>query len=118
MKHCITRRNKGAREANIFTRIEIAVEAREIAARDFKAQRVSAEKHVARGPEIQGDLIDLPRIHQASVLHGITIAHAKDAFREILRESVRPNVNKLRGKVRICGRGPNEEIGRHWASHL
>ena len=44
MKYCIAGGNKSARELDIFTRIEIAIKAREIAAGNFQAQRVSAEK--------------------------------------------------------------------------
>lgn len=71
----VCRRHR-AGEFDFFSRIKIAIETRKIAAGDFQAQRVAFKKHVAGGPEIDGDLVDLPGIHQSGVLRGGTITHS------------------------------------------
>jgi len=101
VENCVGGSDKGARELNFFARIEIAIEAREIAAGNLKAQRMTAEKHVARGPKIDGDLVDLSGVDQSSMLGGGTVAHAKDAFSKILREPIGRDIDELRGEVGI-----------------
>src|SRR4029077_8475043 len=90
--------------------IEIAIEAWKIAAGNFQAQRVTAQKDVARGPEIEGYLVDLSRVDQNGMLGGSTVAHAKDTFGEILRQPIGRDVDEFRREVRIHGRGLDEEI--------
>src|ERR1700694_4309132 len=107
--------DKGAREFDLFLRIEIAIEAGEIAARNLQAQRVTAQKDVARGPKIEGYFVDLSRVHQNGMLGGSPVAHAKDTFGEILREPIGPDVDEFRREVCIHGCGLDEEIGNDWA---
>ena len=45
--------------AGVFAGIQVAVEAREVAAADFKPNPVAFQKHVARGPQIDFVLVDL-----------------------------------------------------------
>ena len=111
VEDCIVGGNKGAPESAFFAGIEIAIEAREIAAGNLQAQGVAAEKHVGGGPEIEGNFIDLARIHQGGVFRGTTIAHAQNALGKILGEAVGRNVDELCREVGIDSRGFYEEIG-------
>src|ERR1700731_2546185 len=103
VENCVAGGDKGARESDLFPRIEIAIEARKIAAGNFQAQRVTAQKDVARGPKIEGYFVDLSRVHQNGMLGEPTVAHAKDTFGEILRESIGRDVEEFRREVRIHG---------------
>src|SRR6267378_7278501 len=113
VENCVAGGDKGARESDLFPRVEIAIEAREIAAGNFQAQRVAAQKDVARGPKIEGYFVDLSRVHQNGMLGGSAVAHAKDTFGEILREPIGGDVDELRREVSIHRGGFNEEIGRN-----
>jgi hypothetical protein len=110
VKNCVRRYDRSAREFDFFPGIEIAIEAREITAGNLQAQRVPVEKDVARGPEIDGDFIDLPGVYQSGVLGGSMVAHAQDTFGEVLREPVGRDIDQLRGEVGIYRRGFDEEI--------
>ena len=63
MQYRVRRGDKVAREFYVFARVEIAIEAREIAAGDLQQQRMAAKKDVARGPEVDGNFINLSRAH-------------------------------------------------------
>ena len=101
VENCVGGGDQGARELDFFPRIEIAIEAREIAAGNLQPQRVTAQKDVARGPKIEGYFVDLSRVHQNGMLGGSTVAHAKDTFGEILREPIGRDVDEFRREVRI-----------------
>ena len=68
MQNGVVGANQGVRKLDVLTRIEIAIEAREIAAGDFQSYRVAAQKHVASCPKIYRYLVNLARIHEARVL--------------------------------------------------
>lgn len=50
-------------KGGIRTGIQISIETREVAATDFKPQYVSFAKHIAGGPQVELELVDLPRVH-------------------------------------------------------
>src|SRR5579863_2506525 len=81
--------------------VQVAVEAREIAARDFEAQLVSGKEDVARRPEVDGQLVDLSGIHELRPLLRVPVARAQDALGQVLGEAVRPDVNQLGGEVGV-----------------
>src|ERR1700682_466028 len=56
--------NKVARKFNLLASVEIAIEPGEIAARNLEAQRVPTKEYVTRPPQVDGDLVDLPWVHQ------------------------------------------------------
>src|SRR4051794_9259155 len=98
MQNCVGSGDKRAREFNFFAGIEIAIKARKVAAGNFQAQSVATQKDVAGGPEIKRDFINLPWVHQSGVLRRVTVAHAKNTFRQVLGKSVGRNVDELSGK--------------------
>jgi hypothetical protein len=63
VKNHVRSRNKVSGKSGFFSSIHIAIEPREIAARNLKPQRVPAKKNVARSPEIDRNLINLLGIH-------------------------------------------------------
>ena len=74
-------RDKLLSEGGIRAGIKISVEAREVAAADFKAQDVSFAKHIARGPQVELEFVYLPRVHQLRLLLGIPVTRSNDSFR-------------------------------------
>ena len=98
VKNCIAGGNKVVREFDFFTRIEIAVKARVITTGNPQAQRVTTEKHVARGPKIERYFVDLSWVHEHGMLRRSTETHAQNIFGQILREAVRRDVDQLRSR--------------------
>src|SRR5580698_8845705 len=83
--------------------VQVAVEAREVAAADLEADDVAFLEGVGGGPEVHGDFVDLVGIDEVGLFVGITITHAKDAVGEVLGEAVGGDVNEHGGEVGIDG---------------
>src|SRR5258707_6379326 len=96
----------------VFAGVEVAVEARKIAAGNFHAQAVAGEKDVAGGPEVYCDVVYFARLSQLRPLDRIAIAQAENAFGQVLRESVGPEIHKLRGEIGVFRGSAGEEIER------
>ncbi len=103
VKNGIGGRHKVLGEGRIFPCVQISVEPGEIAAGNLQPQRVALQKHVARGPQVNGELVDLPRIHQVRFLRRIAIAGADNSLRQILRESIRAHIHQFGGEVGVYG---------------
>jgi hypothetical protein len=73
--------------------IQVTVKVREIATGDFQAQLVSLQKDVRGSPEVNAELLSLPRVHELDCLLRIPVTGPQNSLREVLRESVRPNVD-------------------------
>src|SRR5277367_7175440 len=69
--------------------VEVSIETREIAARNFEPQFVSSEEDVARRPEIDADVIRLAGIGKLRLLLRTSVTHTQDSARQILRKSIR-----------------------------
>ena len=52
VENCVGGGDKGAREFDLFPCIEIAIEAREIAAGEFEAEPVAGAEDIARRPKV------------------------------------------------------------------
>ena len=59
---------------------------------------------VAGGPEIDAEFVDLAGSDECRVFLGFAMAGAEDAFGDVLREAVGPNVDEFGGEVGV-GRG-------------
>ena len=81
--------------------IEIPIKPREIAAGNFQAKHVAFLEDVARGPNINCEFVNLPRINQRGCFLRIPIAGAKNSFSQVLREAIGPDVNQLSREVGI-----------------
>src|SRR5690349_10626589 len=84
------------------TRVQVAIEPREVAARDLDPNAMTGFKVIAGGHRLQGHFVDFPRFHP-DVWFVVTVAitHTLDRFVEIVRAPVRINVNQLDGEVRV-----------------
>ena len=49
-------------DAVVLARVQVAIEPREVAARDLQPQHVPLLEHVARGPHVDRELVDLARV--------------------------------------------------------
>src|SRR5580704_917591 len=85
----------------VLAGIQIAVETGEIAARNLDANLVPFQEYVAGIPQVDLELVDLSGRDGVSFTCTVAIARAQNAFRKVLRKSVRPHVHKLACEVRI-----------------
>ena len=84
--------------------IEVAVEAGKIAARDFETQSVAFFEDVAGGPEVDREFVDFAGRDERRMFLRFSMAGADDAFGEVLREAVGPDVDEFRSEVGVgCG---------------
>ncbi len=67
----------------LLRRVQIAVESREVAARNLQTQGVALEKDIAGGPQIDGELVHLTGLQQVGLFSRIAIAGADDSVCEI-----------------------------------
>src|SRR5262249_7278929 len=68
MKNGVLRGHEPVCVLDLFPGVQIAIESRKVAARDFQAQRMPAPKHIAGRPEVDRNLVGFARIHQHRVL--------------------------------------------------
>jgi len=78
-----------------FAGVEVAVEAREVARRDFEANAVAFEEDVAGGPEVDFVFVDLAGLDEFGFAAGFAIAGAENSFGEVLRVPVGPDIDEL-----------------------
>src|SRR5262249_41353128 len=86
-----------------FPGVRVAIEAWKIAAGNFQPDYVPFLEHVAGGPQVDLELVDLAGRQQRWSFLGIAKARAQDAFGEISRESVRVDIDEFGGEVGVCG---------------
>src|SRR5438552_10658947 len=61
----------------LFSRVQVAVEAREVAAGNLQPQFVPCEKHIARRPQIHRNVIRLTRVRQFRLLLRIPVTQPR-----------------------------------------
>src|SRR5579884_610222 len=103
---------------DFFAGVEISIESGKIAAGNLQAKRMPAKEHVARGPEIERDLIHLSWIYQRGMLPGIPVAHAEDPFCNIHGEAIGRDIDQFSRKVRVHSRRLHEESRADWPSDI
>ena len=74
-----------------------------VAAAELEAKTVAFAEHIAGGPNIDPQFISLSRVQEFGLFLRIAIAGANNAFGEVLRETVRRNVDELGGEVAVHG---------------
>ena len=82
-----------------FARVQVAIEAREIAAGNLQADAMAGAKNVAGGPEIDGEGVDLARRQERGSFLGIAIFCAEDSFGDVDGRVVSRNINELSDEV-------------------
>ncbi len=94
-----------------FAGVEVAVEAREVAAGYFEANDVAFEEDVAGGPEIDFVFVDFAGLEEfCRAGGGFAIAGAQDSFGEVLHVAIGPDVDEFCGEVGVDGGGGGVEI--------
>jgi len=83
--------------------VQVAVEAREIAAGDFEPDDVALLEGVGGGPEVDGNFVDLIGIDEVGLFIGIAVTHAQDAIGEVFGEAVGGDVDEFGGEVGVDG---------------
>ena len=86
------------------TSIEIPIKSREIAAGNFQSKHMPLFEEIACRPNINREFVNLPGVDQRGRFLRIPEAGAKNAFRQVLREAVGPDVNQLGGEIGIDSR--------------
>ena len=93
VKDGVGRLYEGGIRASGLTRIQVAVEAREVAAADFQADAVALEEDIARGPHVDFVLVDLAGNDGPGLGGRFAITGAENPFGKILREAIGPYIN-------------------------
>ena len=90
------------------------------------------QENVAGGPEIQDQVVDLSGLCGFGALHRVPEAQPKNTLGQVLRETIRPDIQKLRGEIciflgsgseKVQGDGPGDfrlprERGRRVHQHI
>ena len=79
----VHRGNRRPRGLRARARIRVAVESREVAARDVDAQAVSLQEDVRGRPELDPEAVDGPRNHGLGLLHRVPVARPEDPVRQV-----------------------------------
>ena len=77
----------------LLTRIQIPIEAREIAAGDVDADAMRGFEDIARRPQINRVFMDLARLNRLSFFGRVAKARANDAVAQVARIACRIDVN-------------------------
>ena len=102
MKNSVRGWNKPAREFDVFTGVQIAIEAWEVAATDFNAKLVAGREVVAALHRLQRDLVNFSFFHPYGwLVIAIAIAHALDVVDEVVSRTIRKHIDELDREVRI-----------------
>src|ERR1700739_160847 len=84
--------------------VEVAVEAREIAAADFDAELFARSEVVAGLHGLEGDLVDLVLFHEdGRLVVAFAVAGALDVFVDVVGGAVGENIDELDGEVGVFG---------------
>src|SRR5271157_2227874 len=82
-----------------FAGVQIAIEAWEIAAGKFQSNAMPRAKHVAGGPQIDGERIDLAGYQQRRSFLRFAILCPKNPFGNVERGTVGKYIHEFRGEV-------------------
>src|SRR5687768_3560374 len=97
----VGRRNPGLLVPVHSTGIHVPVEPGEVAARDLDSHPMAGQKHVARGLEVDLDLVPTPRLHEYRVRISVPIPGPLNALLEVERLPVRLNVEQLDREISV-----------------
>src|SRR6266850_5894646 len=83
----------------VLARVQVAVEAREIAGGDLEADAMAGQEDVAGGPEVDGEARHLTGDERRGRRARLAVAGAHDAIGQVLGVAVGAHVDELRGEV-------------------
>src|SRR5262245_57870811 len=82
--------------------VQVSIEPREVAARDLQTDPMASLKEVAGRHWLQGDLVDLPRLHpRQRFVVSVAIPHTLDRLVEVVSSAVRIDIDQLYGEVGV-----------------
>src|SRR5438552_8323806 len=87
--------------AESFARVQVSIEPREITRADLYADSMAAPEDVAGCPQIDREQIGVSGFHQLWRAGRFAIARADDSVEQIVRISVRMNIDQFRGEIGI-----------------
>src|SRR5208283_2471912 len=93
-----------------FTRVQVAIEPREIAAGDFQADAMARSKNVAGGPKIDGEGIELTWSEERGGILRIAIFCTEDSLGDVDGGAVGIHIDELGGEIGIHRGGGGKEL--------
>src|SRR5687767_14499478 len=101
------------------TSVEVAIEAREVTARNFDANAMPGSEVVARSQRRERYLVNLARLHpDVRPVVTVAIAHPLNRFVEVVRAAVGINVKQLNSEISVLRLGGNVERHLDWTTHF
>src|SRR6185369_5391118 len=85
----------------IATRVEVAIETREVTARNLEANTMTRQEIIARRLQIDPDFVNFPLLHPDFLVEALAVTSAQNAFLNVEGCGVRVNIDKLGGEIRI-----------------
>jgi hypothetical protein len=82
--------------------VGIAVEAREVAARNLGPDAMPLEKHVAGDAGVERDLVHLAGPHRFGLLERVAVAQPQNAVGQVARVAIGEHVHQLGGEIRVA----------------
>src|SRR5215475_3583510 len=101
-----------------LARVEVAIEAREVAAGDVDANFVSGLEEVARRPQINRVFVDLAWLDRLRALGRIAVARPNDAVGQKARITRRIDVHNQRGEIGVWRGSRSVKLGGDVAGNL
>src|ERR1043166_4070536 len=107
-------RAHGARRADdVFSGVQVSIEAREVAARNVQPYPVSSLEHVPRCPQVDRVLINLAGRNERRLLRTFSIPGTHDPVRKKPRIPALIHIDKQRREIRINSGSRGEKIERN-----
>src|SRR5215207_9262548 len=104
--------------AELVTGIEVAVEAREVAAAHFQTDAVTLAEEIAGCPEIDLVFVDLTGRDWPGSVGPLTVAGTDDAVGKVARVAVWVDIDQLPGEIGIRRAGCRPEVEMNRTGHL
>src|SRR5829696_8609579 len=119
MVHGVTRDDTLRLVVISSTRIQVAIEAREVAARDFDANAMSGFKVIARHHRPERYLVHLSALHpHFRFVVPVAIPHALNGLIEVVSATIRIDVDQFDCEVRVLRVRRHEERHFDWSTYF
>src|ERR1043165_9292466 len=117
--YCITSDDAFCFVVIVTTRVQVAIETREVAARDLDPDAMTSFKVIAGGHRLQGDFVNFPGLHPGVwLVVTVAITHALDRFIQIVSVAVRINVDQLHCEISVLRIGGYVKRDFDWTTHF
>src|SRR5215207_9530974 len=113
MEDRLQRRQHLRVRAELMTGVEVAVEAREVAAAHLQTDAMPPAEEIAGRPEVDGVFEWLTRRNRSGSVGALAVAGADDAVGEITRGAVWIDINQLPREIGVRRGGRRPEVEPH-----